>query len=228
MVGAEHEIIDSPEALFQHLYEAHHVEEARDLDPLTAPLQLWLRRHAELEREARRQQREPPGPPEAQAPRPEPATPPAEPGRRPSRPQPPSQPHAQPWARPFADPLVEAVAVTLAGRGHDERAVRATIAAYGEQRLRARFLEPLLDAVTDELRGGPRARDRDVARERERERPRPPRPRPAAPPSASGSPPRQDAWDGRDRDADDDFMAIANALKLHRQGRRHRAESRVR
>src|ERR671924_1160459 len=50
---ADHEVIDSPEALFHHLYEAHHVEEALDLDPETAPVQFWLRRHAELERQAR-------------------------------------------------------------------------------------------------------------------------------------------------------------------------------
>src|ERR687897_321810 len=50
---ADHEVIDSPGALFRHLYEEHGVEEARDLDPETAPLQFWLRRHAELERAGR-------------------------------------------------------------------------------------------------------------------------------------------------------------------------------
>ena len=82
---ADHEVIDSPEALFRHLYEAHHVEEALDLDPETAPVQFWLRRHAELEREAR-------------APRTPPAAPPAAPpaGREGRRPV------------PFGDPLVEA------------------------------------------------------------------------------------------------------------------------
>ncbi|HTE70692.1 MAG TPA: hypothetical protein VK942_18345, partial [Actinomycetes bacterium] len=50
---ADHEVIDSPEALIRHLYEEHGVEEARDLDPETAPVQFWLRRHAELEREQR-------------------------------------------------------------------------------------------------------------------------------------------------------------------------------
>ena len=50
---ADHEVIDSPEALIRHLYEEHGVEEARDLDPETAPVQFWLRRHAELEREER-------------------------------------------------------------------------------------------------------------------------------------------------------------------------------
>jgi hypothetical protein len=46
----DHEVIDSPQALFRHLYEAHGVVEALDLDPATAPLQFWLRRHSELER----------------------------------------------------------------------------------------------------------------------------------------------------------------------------------
>jgi hypothetical protein len=48
----DHEVIDSPQALFRHLYEAHGVIEALDLDPDTAPLQFWLRRHSELERAA--------------------------------------------------------------------------------------------------------------------------------------------------------------------------------
>lgn len=51
----EHEFIESPAALYRHLYEDHHVQEARDLDPETAPVQFWLRRHAELERAARRE-----------------------------------------------------------------------------------------------------------------------------------------------------------------------------
>jgi hypothetical protein len=46
----DHEVIDSPQALFRHLYEAHGLVEALDLDPDTAPLQFWLRRHTELER----------------------------------------------------------------------------------------------------------------------------------------------------------------------------------
>ena len=50
---ADHEVIDSPEALFRHLYEEHGVEEACELDPDTAPLQFWLRRHADLERAER-------------------------------------------------------------------------------------------------------------------------------------------------------------------------------
>jgi hypothetical protein len=67
---ADHEVIDSPEALFRHLYEEHGVEEARDLDPDSAPLQFWLRRHADLER-AQRAARRPDPPPDPPA-RPEP------------------------------------------------------------------------------------------------------------------------------------------------------------
>src|SRR6266700_2194673 len=163
-LSADHEVIDSPEALFLHLYEAHNVEEARDLDPDSAPLQFWLRRHAELEREERPEQRGP-----------------AHPSPSPSS----SSGSSQPRARPFADPLVEAVAVALAGRHHDERAVRATIASYGEQRLRARFLDPLLDDITAELRGASRNRERD----------RPQRPPPAPPPAPQPAPaPTTTSW----------------------------------
>ena len=63
---ADHEVIDSPEALFRHLYEEHGVEEARDLDPDSAPLQYWLRRHADLER-AQRAARRPDPPPDPPA-----------------------------------------------------------------------------------------------------------------------------------------------------------------
>jgi hypothetical protein len=135
---ADHEVIDSPEALFRHLYEAHHVEEALDLDPETAPVQFWLRRHAELERQARA------------APRPaEPATRPAAAGLQGRRPA------------PFGDPLVEAVARVLAGRGHDEAAVRGAIRAYtspgggrtGEAAVRGDFVEPMLRAAAERLLG---------------------------------------------------------------------------
>ncbi|MDF2745225.1 MAG: hypothetical protein K0S88_6603, partial [Actinomycetia bacterium] len=64
---ADHEVIDSPGALFRHLYEEHGVEEARDLDPETAPLQFWLRRHAELERAERAGHRHPDPSPEPPA-----------------------------------------------------------------------------------------------------------------------------------------------------------------
>ncbi|HEX8858442.1 MAG TPA: hypothetical protein VGC06_04980, partial [Actinomycetes bacterium] len=53
----DHEVIDSPQALFRHLYEAHGVIEALDLDPDTAPLQFWLRRHSDLERAAAEERR---------------------------------------------------------------------------------------------------------------------------------------------------------------------------
>src|SRR6266516_1720402 len=108
VLSADHEIIDSPEALFQHLYEAHNVEEARDLDPLSAPLQFWLRRHAELERESHLHGQAPLEPRDTER---EPAREPRprvfdrdrvqEPRRSPSQPQ------APPQARLFADPLVE-------------------------------------------------------------------------------------------------------------------------
>jgi hypothetical protein len=133
---ADHEVIDSPEALFHHLYEAHHVEEALDLDPETAPVQFWLRRHAELERQARA------------APRPaEPAPRPAAAGVQGRRPA------------PFGDPLVEAVARALAGRGHEEAAVRGAIRGYtspaggrtGEAAVRGDFVEPMLRAAAERL-----------------------------------------------------------------------------
>jgi hypothetical protein len=68
---ADHEVIDSPEALFRHLYEEHGVEEARDLDPETAPLQFWLRRHADLERAERAARRQPDPPPSRAGSRPD-------------------------------------------------------------------------------------------------------------------------------------------------------------
>jgi hypothetical protein len=150
---ADHEVIDSPEALFRHLYEEHGVEEALDLDPETAPLQFWLRRHADLER-AQRAARRPPdpltGPEPEPAPRAEPrAQPPprAQPEAR-SQPRPPpfqpearSRPEPRPQPPPappgpgrrqagFGDPLVEAVARALAGRGYNEGAVRSAIRAF--------------------------------------------------------------------------------------------------
>jgi hypothetical protein len=156
---ADHEVIDSPEALFRHLYEEHGVEEARDLDPDSAPLQFWLRRHADLERAQRAARRQPdasPAPPM----RPEPEARPS--SQRPSEPEarssvqrrreeprreapPPFQP---PSGRGpgrmdgagagrdgrrragFGDPLVEAVARALAGRGYDEAVVRSAIRSF--------------------------------------------------------------------------------------------------
>ena len=151
---ADHEVIDSPEALFRHLYEEHGVTEALELDPETAPVQFWLRRHAELERAQRATRRSGP------APEAEPASGPgsgAEPGRRPEgRPdpgawaesQPPPRARSQPGSpaepRPeppparegrrqharFGDPLLEAMTRALVGRGHDEAAVRSAIRSF--------------------------------------------------------------------------------------------------
>jgi outer membrane biosynthesis protein TonB len=200
---ADHEVIDSPEALFRHLYEEHGVEEARDLDPETAPLQFWLRRHAELER-VQRAARRPPEPPTQPDPEPRPsAEPRAQPPR--SRPEPRSRPpsppqpearsrgerRAQPPSPPagrrhagFGDPLVEALARTLAGRGYDEAAVRSAIRSFdgagpgGEAGVRAAFVEPMLQSVAEHLlgAGGPR---RPPAR---------PQPQPAAPPPQPSRP----------------------------------------
>jgi hypothetical protein len=160
---ADHEVIDSPEALFRHLYEEHHVEEALDLDPETAPVQFWLRRHAELEREARTARRAEPAPQPPAAPEP-PAAP-----RTPTPPDRPGHPLGVPRTPPpagrrpagFGDPLVEAVARALAGRGHDEAAVRGAIRAYsspgggrtGEAAVRGDFVEPMLRAAAERLLG---------------------------------------------------------------------------
>lgn len=182
---ADHEVIDSPEALFRHLYEEHGVTEAVDLDPETAPVQFWLRRHAELERAQRsaRRQPDPPPPPEA---RPQPEARPRRPEPHPraeSRPPPPPSPPGPGGrgpARPeggtaaregrrhagFVDPLLEAMTRALVGRGHDEAAVRAAVRSFpptggrpaGEAGVRSAFVEPMLQAVTEHLLapGGPR------------------------------------------------------------------------
>jgi hypothetical protein len=222
---ADHEVIDSPEALFRHLYEEHQVEEALDLDPETAPVHFWLRRHAELEREARtahRQADPPPPPPAPTAPRPQ--TPPGgREGRRPAG---------------FGDPLVEAVARALAGRGHDEAAVRGAIRAYaspaggrtGEAAVRGDFVEPMLRAAAERLLGAP---DRaapppraPAAAPREERRPEPTRPE-APRPEAAWAGLWADLGDARPRrdgraaaaETDDDLMAIADAVQ-RRRGRR--------
>jgi hypothetical protein len=155
-VDADHQVIDSPEALFRHLYEDHQVEEVRDLDPLAAPLHFWLRRHAELERDERAAAA-------AGQPRPPAATGQDQGGR----PAPPGQ-QAPGWTgregrRPaaFADPLVEALARALIGRGHDEAAVRGAIRAHatrdgtrtGEAAVRADLVEPMLRAAAERLLG---------------------------------------------------------------------------
>jgi hypothetical protein len=181
---ADHEVIDSPEALFRHLYEEHGVEEARDLDPETAPLQFWLRRHAELERAERAARGQPdpsPAPPPPAEARPQPAPPPGagREGRRPPG---------------FRDPLVEAVARALAGRGFGEAAVRSAIRSFagpgggpsGEAAVRATFVEPMLQAVAERLLDAPPSRP--AARSQ---------PAPAAP--AQPAPPAQPAGRAEDR-----------------------------
>jgi hypothetical protein len=258
---ADHEVIDSPEALLRHLYEEHGVEEARDLDPDTAPLQFWLRRHADLERAqraARRHPDQPPDPPPPPQPQPAPRrhqervppeqragpAPRAEPAQR-------AQPERRAQAtgggregrRPagFGDPLVEAMARALAGRGHDEVAVRSAIRSFadpgrgpaGEAAVRSVFVEPMLQSVAEHLLGAPRSSH-------------PAPPRQSAPTAAKGPPPAppereepvrpEAAWavlwadladtgrrpgDGPAAAGDDgdDLMAVANAVQARRRVR---------
>jgi hypothetical protein len=240
---ADHEVIDSPAALFRHLYEEHGVEEARDLDPESAPLQFWLRRHADLERDQRAgpvANRQPDSPPEPARP-PEPRPPRAE-ARRP--------PEGRRYAG-FGDPLVEGLARALAGRGHDEAAVRSAIRSFangrgpgGEAAVRAAFVEPMVQAAAERLLGAPRAaRPPDPGATE----PAPAAPaRPAAgrarPDPAPDPPPRREeparpeaAWavlwadlgDSVRRpgegaaagDDGDDLMAVANAVQARRRVR---------
>jgi hypothetical protein len=229
----DHEVIDSAEALLRHLYEAHGVEEALDLDPATAPVQFWLRRHAELERDARSPGAAPqpapqprlPGearsPGEARQPtsppRPAPRTsppPPSSPAPRTPPPPPPGSaaPAASgPRYRPFADPLVEAVAAALVRHGLEERRVRRWIASYsspdgrgGEDAVRSSFLAPVLDALAAQVSGAGG-----------RTPPAPPRdPAPPPVPPAAATP-----------NLDADFMAIADILQSRRRrGGRSRRE----
>jgi hypothetical protein len=216
---ADHEVIDSPEALFRHLYEEHGVEEAADLDPETAPIQFWLRRHAELERAERsaRRQPAPPSEPEPFAePRPEPRReePRPEPRGRGEAPFQPPRSQPPPGAREgrrharFGDPLLEAMTRALVGRGHDEAAVRSAIRSFppggghpgGEAGVRAAFVEPMLRSVADQLLAadGPR---RAPARSQPppAAAPSPPPPPPAPPrrPAAQADPARPEAvWAG--------------------------------
>ena len=255
MSDADHEVIDSPEALFRHLYDEHGVEEARDLDPETAPLQFWLRRHAELERAqgtARGNDGPPadPGPqarprPEAEArPHPDPdARSRAEPSPR-RRPEPEARTRAEsrppPGRRPagFGDPLVEALARALAGRGHDEAAVRAAIRSFagaagkpaGEAAVRAAFVEPMLQAAADRLLGTP------AAARSPSHSPTDPTPSPSPTAAPAEEPARPEAawavlWadlaesrqPGGDRGSGgedgDDLMAVANAVQQQRRVR---------
>jgi hypothetical protein len=204
---ADHEVIDSPEALFRHLYEEHGVEEARDLDPETAPLQFWLRRHTDLERAQRAARRQPepaagPEPPAEREPAPRPRAEPRP--QAPFQPEPRSRPDPRPQPQPpppgaerrharFGDPLVEAVARALAGRGHDEAAVRSAIRSFdgspgGEAGVRAVFVEPMLQSAAERLLGAGGAR-RPAARAQPA--PAAPPPQPSRPAARSGPAPEE-------------------------------------
>ena len=219
---ADHEVIDSPQALFRHLYEAHHLQEARDLDPYTAPLQFWIRRHNELERAARLGARGRDGEDEAAGTHGPPvaverrAQPPDQ--RRPQppdqrRPQAPEQRRAQPpdqrrgppqgdrqarnGAEGFEDPLVEALVMALVGRGHDERRVRGFVRSYvtpdGAQTGAAGVRAWFVGPVLDAIAE-----------------------RLSAGPAARAGPATRPGTGGRSPAPDDDVMAIADLL----QGRR--------
>jgi hypothetical protein len=221
-VDDEHEVIDSPAALFRHLSEAHGLDEARDLDPETTPVHPWLRRHADLERAARL----------AAARRREDAAAPA--AAAPNRTAPAEAAPAPPGGRQvagFRDPLVEALARGLARRGHDERRLRAAIRAYvspdgrrqGEDGVRAELIGPLLDALAAELDGA------TVAGGRLEPSGSPPVDQgsgaraPAPGPSQAASPPPPRATPPGRPTAQDDVMALANAV----QGRRGGAPART-
>ncbi len=199
-VDDEHEVIDSPAALFRHLSEAHGLDEARELDPVTTSVHPWLRRHDDLERAARlaaARRREDTAAPAGAAPNP---TTSAEtsPAARSTSP-----------AGSFRDPLVEALARGLARRGHDERRLRAAIHGYvspdgrrgGEDGVRAELIGPLLDTLAAELGEG-RSGARAPA----------PLPSQAAPPTSPRAAPP-----GRPAPApDDELMALANAVQGNR------------
>ena len=221
----DHEVIDSPQALLRHLYEVHGVQEALDVNPNTAPVQFWVRRHAELE-QAGATSREQPAAPPAQAP----ATAPTRPAA--GEPRPPS---AGPRYRPFADPLVEAAAAALVRRGLEERQVRRWIASHGgEEAVRAAFLDPVVDALAARMRGGvegpPPAASPSA--------PAPPAPPPAAPLDADfmaiadvlqsrrrrgGRGQREPSPQPPARaDDHDDYMAVANAVQRGVRGAQER------
>jgi hypothetical protein len=259
MSDADHEVIDSPEALFRHLYDEHGVEEALDLDPETAPVQFWLRRHAELERAQRAARRHDEPPPEPEAhPRAEAPWPHPDPeARRRPEPQPRPRPRAEPEARPrpepevrsraearppperrharFGDPLVEAMARALAGRGHDEAAVRSAIRSFtgsggepaGEAAVRAAFIEPMLRTVAERLLGLPAAPEPAGQSQPPPSAPTPREEEPARPEAAwavlwadlaeTRRPGGNDQGPGGDEG--DDLMAVANAVQQRRRVR---------
>jgi hypothetical protein len=224
---ADHEVIDSPEALFRHLSEEHGVAEALELDPETAPVQFWLRRHAELER-AQRSARRQPDPPPRPEPRPQPEA-------RSQRSEPTGARDGRRQVG-FADPLLEAMTRALIGRGHDEAAVRAAVRSFpasggrpaGEAGVRSAFVEPMLRAVAEHLLapGGPERPAADPAPAREE----PARPEPARPEAAWAvlwadlADTRRRAGEGAGSAGDegDDLMAVANAVQARRRVRRLR------
>ena len=216
---ADHEIIDSPEALFRHLYEEHGVEEARRTGPGhssacssgSAAMRTWnapsvppaapTNPRTPLHRpsRSRRPDANRNGPSRSGGPSPRPSR--SGPRRRrprtsrrrgPSRrPGPGRERRAQATGggregrRPagFGDPLVEALARALAGRGHDEVAVRSAIRSFadpgrgpaGEAAVRSVFVEPMLSRSPITSSAPPPARP---ARPRPPNRRRPPRPVP--------------------------------------------------
>jgi hypothetical protein len=224
---ADHEVIDSPEALFRHLSEEHGVAEALELDPETAPVQFWLRRHAELERAQRSARRQPDPPP-----RPEPRP---QPDARSQRSEPTGARDGRRQVG-FADPLLEAMTRALIGRGHDEAAVRAAVRSFpasggrpaGEAGVRSAFVEPMLRAVAEHLLapGGPERPAADPAPAREE----PARPEAARPETAWAvlwadlADTRRRAGEGAGSAGDegDDLMAVANAVQARRRVRRLR------
>jgi hypothetical protein len=164
---ADHEVIDSPEALFRHLYEEHGVEEARDLDPETAPVQFWLRRHGELERAERAARRPDPAPPPTAPPqtRPERAAreEPTVRGEPTARPEPPAQPEPaargeptvrpEPAPRPRADPQAQPGPRAQPDNRRPAAARTQPAAGGREGRRHAGFGDPLLEAVTRAMVG---------------------------------------------------------------------------
>jgi hypothetical protein len=221
MPDDDHEVIDSPAALLQHLYEAHGVQEARDANPTTAPMQFWLRKHDELERTAG-QGGGPTGPP--------PTAPAATPAPAPAPSGPPSPPPAAPGPRyrPFADPLVEAAAAALVRRGLEERQVRRWIASHpaasggrgGEDAVRASFLAPVLDAMAARI-GGAGTQPTPTPASPPTPAARPPADGGAGAPAGAGPAGRPPAAGppaaGPAPDLDADFMAIADVLQSRRR-----------